>query len=39
MLGLEAVREIVAGMGLDVVEAHEPGDLLPYHVAVVAAKP
>lgn len=38
VLGLDTVREIVAGMGLDVVEAHEPGELLPYHVAVVAAK-
>jgi hypothetical protein len=32
------VREILAEMGLDVVEAHEPGELLPYHLAVVAAK-
>jgi ubiquinone/menaquinone biosynthesis C-methylase UbiE len=39
VLGLGAVREIVMGMGLDVVEAHEPGALLPYHVAVVARKP
>ena len=39
VLGLAAVREIVAGMGLDVTEAHEPGELLPYHVVVVAAKP
>ena len=39
ILGLAAVREILAGMGLDVVEAHEPGELLPYHLAVVAAKP
>jgi ubiquinone/menaquinone biosynthesis C-methylase UbiE len=39
VLGLDTVRDIVAGMGLDVVEAHEPGDLLPYHVALVAAKP
>ena len=39
VLGLDAVRRIVAGMGLDVVEAHEPGELLPYHLAVVAAKP
>ena len=39
VLGLDAVREIVAGMGLDVVETHAPGDLLPYHVVVVAAKP
>jgi ubiquinone/menaquinone biosynthesis C-methylase UbiE len=39
VLGLDAVREIVAGIGLDVVEAHEAGELLPHHVAVVAAKP
>jgi ubiquinone/menaquinone biosynthesis C-methylase UbiE len=38
VLGLDAVREIVTGMGLDVVEAHQLGELLPYHVAVVAAK-
>lgn len=39
VLGLDAVCEIVAGTGLDVVEKHPPGDLLPYHVVVVAAKP
>ena len=39
VLGLDAVRKIVAEMGLDVVEAHQPGELLPYHLAVVAAKP
>jgi len=38
VLGLAAIRDIAAGMGLDVVEAHEPGDLLPYHVVVVAEK-
>jgi ubiquinone/menaquinone biosynthesis C-methylase UbiE len=38
VLGLGAVREIIADMGLDVVEAHEPGTELPYHLAVVAAK-
>jgi len=38
VLGMAAVREIIAGMGLDVVEAHEPGDLLPYHVVVVASR-
>ena len=38
VLGLDAVRGIVAGMGLDVLEAHAPGGLLPYHVAVVAQK-
>lgn len=38
VLGLAAVKEIVSGMGLDVLEAHEPGELLKYHVAVVAQK-
>ena len=38
VLGLAAVRGIIEGMGLDVVEAHEPGDLLPYHVVAVASK-
>lgn len=38
VLGLAAVREIATGMGLDVVAAHEPGELLPYHVVLVAAK-
>ena len=38
VLGLDAVREIVAGMGLDVRRGHAPGELLPYHVVVVAAK-
>ena len=39
VLGLDAVRGIIAVMGLDVVEAHGPGELLPYHLAVVATKP
>ena len=38
VLGLAAVRRIVAEMGLDEVETHEPGTLLPYHLALVAAK-
>ena len=38
VLGLAAVRDIVARMGLDELEAHEPGTLLPYHLAAVAAK-
>jgi SAM-dependent methyltransferase len=38
VLGLGAIRDIIAGMGLDVVEAHEPGELLKYHVVAVAAK-
>lgn len=38
VLGLTAVKDIIAGMGLDVVEAHEPGDVLPYHLVTVARK-
>jgi arsenite methyltransferase len=38
VLGLAAVRDIIAGMGLDEVEAHEPGTDLPHHLAVVAKK-
>ena len=38
VLGLAAVREIVASMELDERESHEPGTLLPYHLAMVAAK-
>ena len=26
VLGLQAARDMIAGMGLDMVEAHEPGD-------------
>lgn len=39
VLGLSAVRKIVAGLGFEEVEAHEPGDLLPYHLALVAERP
>ncbi len=39
VLGLGAVREIVAGLGFEEVEAHEPGDLRPYHLALVAKRP
>jgi ubiquinone/menaquinone biosynthesis C-methylase UbiE len=39
VLGLGAVREIVARLGFEEVEAHEPGDLLPYHLALVARRP
>jgi ubiquinone/menaquinone biosynthesis C-methylase UbiE len=38
VLGLAAVRDIVTSMGLDVVEAHAPGTLLPYHLALVAGR-
>jgi ubiquinone/menaquinone biosynthesis C-methylase UbiE len=38
VLGLAAVRDILSGMGLEEVEAHEPGDLFQYHLAVVATK-
>ena len=37
VLGLAAVRSVILSMGLDELEAHEPG-ILPYHLAVVAAK-
>lgn len=38
VLGLAAVKDIIAGMGLDLVEAHGPGGLLRYHVVAVARK-
>ena len=38
VLGLAAIRDILAGMGLEVDEAHEPGDLLRYHVVAVGRK-
>ncbi|HZL63762.1 MAG TPA: class I SAM-dependent methyltransferase [Thermoleophilia bacterium] len=38
VIGLAAVRGVIAGMGLEEVEAHEPGTLLPHHLAFVAAK-
>ena len=38
VLGLAAVRDVIASMGLSEVEAHEPGTLLPYHLSMVAAK-
>ena len=38
VLGLAAVRELVSGMGLYEIEGHEPGTLLPCHLAVVAGK-
>jgi ubiquinone/menaquinone biosynthesis C-methylase UbiE len=39
VLGLPAVRDILTRMGLEIVEVHRPGDLLTYHLAVVAKKP
>jgi len=39
VLGLVAVRDILREMGLEEVEAYEPGTHLPYHLVVVAAKP
>ncbi len=38
VLGLAAARDVVAAMGLEEVEAHEPGTLLSHHLAIVAAK-
>ncbi|HEY5387302.1 MAG TPA: class I SAM-dependent methyltransferase [Thermoleophilia bacterium] len=38
VLGLAAVRDIIREMGLEELEAHEPGTELPYHLVMVAAK-
>ena len=38
VLGLAAALDVIAAMGLAVVESHEPGTLLPHHLAIVAAK-
>jgi ubiquinone/menaquinone biosynthesis C-methylase UbiE len=38
VLGLSATLSIISDMGLELLEAHEPGTLLPSHLAVVAAK-
>ena len=38
VLGLAAALDVIAAMGLAVVESHEPGTLLPNHLAIVAAK-
>ncbi len=38
VLGLTAVRHLVAAMGLHEIEARESGSELPYHLTVVAAK-
>ena len=38
VLSHDRLRAVVAGMGLAETEFHEPGDLVPYHVIVVAEK-
>jgi SAM-dependent methyltransferase len=38
VLGLGAARDVITGMGLEEVESHEPGTLLPHHLVIVAAK-
>lgn len=38
VLGFAKAREVMTGMGLRELEAHAPGTLLPYHLALVAAK-
>ena len=35
----DALRELIAGMGLREVAVHEPGTLFDYHIAVVAERP
>lgn len=39
VLGLAAVRDIIREMGLELIEAQEPGTALPHHLVAVAAKP
>ena len=39
VLGLAAVRDVISRMGLEEIEAHEPGTELPYHLVMVATKP
>jgi ubiquinone/menaquinone biosynthesis C-methylase UbiE len=39
VLGLSVVRNVIREMGLEELEAHEPGTELPYHLTLVAAKP
>jgi ubiquinone/menaquinone biosynthesis C-methylase UbiE len=38
-LSKTATLEILAGMGLDVIELHEPGEVLHYHLVAVARRP
>ena len=38
-LGLAAARAVLSGAGLRELEAHEAGELFPYHLAIVAEKP
>jgi ubiquinone/menaquinone biosynthesis C-methylase UbiE len=38
VLGLAAALDVIVAMGLEVVESHEPGTLLPNHLVIVAAK-
>ncbi|MEI6725365.1 MAG: class I SAM-dependent methyltransferase [Actinomycetes bacterium] len=38
VLGLAAALGVIAAMGLEEVESHEPGTLLPNHLVIVAAK-
>jgi hypothetical protein len=35
----DQLRRVVAGMGLREIEFREPGEVVPYHVIVVAEKP
>jgi ubiquinone/menaquinone biosynthesis C-methylase UbiE len=39
VLSKAAILEILAGMGLDVIETHEPGDVFRCHLVAVASKP
>jgi ubiquinone/menaquinone biosynthesis C-methylase UbiE len=38
-LGLQAARAVLSGAGLRELEAHEAGELFPYHLAIIAERP
>lgn len=35
----DRLRELIRGLGVDEIAVHEPGELLEYHIVVVAGKP
>jgi hypothetical protein len=38
VLTVEQAQSVVTGMGLDTVAVQQPGELLPYHYTVLAAR-
>jgi ubiquinone/menaquinone biosynthesis C-methylase UbiE len=39
VLTIAQARDVVTGMGLETVAEHQPGELLPYHYILLAARP